>query len=106
MDRRVVWTAPALQDVEEAAAFIARDSPRYAAAVAREAQEAAGSLRRFAARGRVVPEFRHPGVRELFVRKFRLIYELTPDAVFILAFIHGARELGRIWGATPEEGER
>lgn len=99
MDRRITWTEPALDDLDAVAAYIATDSLHYAAVVVREAQEAARSLRRFAMRGRAVPEFQHPDVRELFVRKFRLIYEVTEDVVFILGFIHGARELANVWNA-------
>ena len=40
-----------------------------------------------------MPELNDGSVRELFVKKYRLIYELRPDRVAILAFIHGARQL-------------
>lgn len=55
MARTVRWTAAAVEDLLEAAEFIARDSPFYAAALVREARAAALSLKRFADRGRVVP---------------------------------------------------
>jgi len=93
MARRIVWTEPALEDLEAAAAYIARDSPRYAAATVREARNAARSLKTFANRGRVVPELGEQAVREIFVRSFRLIYEIGNQTIFILGFIHGARDL-------------
>lgn len=93
MARRVVWAESAWQEVECAASFISRDSPRYAAALVDEARSAAQTLRTFPARGRIVPELNDGSVRELFVKKYRLIYELRPDRVAILAFIHGARQL-------------
>ncbi len=61
-----------------------------------EAQEAARSLKRFAERGCVVPEFEDPTLRELFVRSFRLIYRVAADAVYVLGFIHAARDLRRV----------
>lgn len=97
MARRVAWTEPALEDLEAAAAYIARDSPRYAAAVVREAQEAARSLEGFSRRGRVVPELDEPAIREMFVRRFRLIYEIREEEIFVLGFVHGARDLGKLW---------
>jgi len=100
---RVVWTEPALEDLEATAAYIARDSPRYAAAVVREAQQAARSLKRFSRRGRVVPELDDPGLREIFVRGFRLIYEIREEIIFVLGFIHGARDLGRLWDRSRPE---
>jgi plasmid stabilization system protein ParE len=68
------------------------DSPRYAAALVDEARPAARALRMFPARGRMAPELNDDSVRELFVKKYRLVYELRPDRVVILAFIHGARQ--------------
>ena len=57
MARRVVWTALAQRDLGATADYISADSPRYAAALVREVRDAARSLRRFAERGRIVPEF-------------------------------------------------
>ena len=93
MARRITWTDSAWQELECAASFIARDSPRYAAALVEEARSAARLLRKFPMRGRVVPELANDMVRELFVKRYRLIYEVSQDRVVILAFIHGARRL-------------
>jgi toxin ParE1/3/4 len=95
--RTVRWTETATQDLEEAAEFIGRDSRFYAAALVRETRAAARSLRTFAERGRVVPEIDAPDMRELFIRSYRLIYQVTADRVFILAFVHGARDLTALW---------
>jgi toxin ParE1/3/4 len=80
-----------LQELECAARFIARDSPRYAAALSDEALSVARSLRKFPMRGRIVPEMADDLVRELFVKSYRLIYEVRADKIVILAFLHGAR---------------
>jgi plasmid stabilization system protein ParE len=66
MARAVTWTASAWNDLEDVAEYIAKDSPRYAAAFVREAREAARSLFSLAERGRIVPEFNDPSIRELF----------------------------------------
>ena len=80
MARTVRWTETAAQDLEEAAAFIGRDSRFYAAALVRETRVAARSLRTFAERGRVVPEIDVPDIREIFIRSYRLIYQVTAIA--------------------------
>lgn len=105
MARTVRWTETATRDLEEAAAFIAKDSRYYAAALVRETQEASRSLRIFAERGRMVPEIGASDIRELFVRNYRVIYQVTTDRVFILAFVHGARHLTTLWErrAGPRE---
>jgi plasmid stabilization system protein ParE len=84
-------------DLAAAADFIARDSAFYASALVREVRLAALSLRHFSERGHRVPEGNDPTIRELFVKNYRLIYQVTPQAVFILAFIHGARDLAGLW---------
>jgi toxin ParE1/3/4 len=89
--RRIGWTKSAWHELETAADYIATDSPRYAAALVAEARAAARSLHQFPLRGRIVPEVSEDAVRELFVKSYRLIYEIREEKVIILAFIHGAR---------------
>lgn len=97
MAREVTWAESAWSDLEQTANFIAKDSPRYAAAFVREGRDAARSLGRFAERGRVVPELNLANVRELFVRSYRLIYNVRADEVCVLALIHGSRDLAALW---------
>ncbi|MEW6756479.1 MAG: type II toxin-antitoxin system RelE/ParE family toxin [Candidatus Latescibacterota bacterium] len=96
MARAVRWTEVATQDLDEAAEFIARDSRFYAAALVREARAVARSLKTLA-EGGVVPELDTPDIREVFISSYRLIYQVTTDRVFILAFVHGARDLTGVW---------
>ena len=103
MARKVKWTAAAWSDLEEAADYIARDSPNYAAALVREVCEAARSLSRLAGRGRMVPEFREPAIRQLLVGNYRLIYQVSKDTVDILALVHGARDLPALWEREDRE---
>jgi len=44
-----------------------------------------------------VPELNDPSVREIFVSRYRLIYQVTADSVAVIAFIHGARDLLALW---------
>lgn len=97
----VNWTDDALDDLDATAEFIARDSPRYADALVRRVHEAARSLATFSERGRRVPEIRDDAVRELFVSRYRLIYEIRSSAVYVLAFVHGARDLEHLWQRDP-----
>ena len=97
MARTVRWTETATEDINEAAAFIARDSPYYAATFVREVRRAARSLNFSPERGRVVPEVGRTDIREIFVKSYRLMYQVTKREVFILAFIHGARDFASLW---------
>ena len=98
MARRVVWSEAASFDLEEAAGYIARDSRYYAAAFVREVRAAARSLRVSSERGRVVPELGQPDIRELLVRSYRLVYNVAPKQIYVLALIHGARDFTKAWG--------
>ena len=93
MDREVVWSLLATADLESIVEYICRDSESYAAAVARELVAAARSLATFSERGRVVSEYEDPAVREMIVRRYRLIYRVRSDRVEVLRIIHGARQL-------------
>jgi plasmid stabilization system protein ParE len=92
----IVWTNTALSSVAEAAEYIAKDSPSYAAALITRTDYAANSLVEFPQRGRVVPEYRDSAIRELFVDSYRLIYRIFDDTVTIVAFVHGARDLAAL----------
>jgi plasmid stabilization system protein ParE len=62
--RTVTWSEPAWHDLEQVADYIAQDSLHYAATFVREVRDAARSLVTFAERGRIVPEYNDPAVRE------------------------------------------
>ncbi len=96
MDYQVVWSPEAIGDVESIAAYIARDSRFYAAAVVQAILDAARTLERFPIRGRVVPEIAQDAIRERFVYSYRLIYRVREDGVTIAAVIHGKRMLNPV----------
>ncbi len=93
MDREVTWAVLASEDLVSIAEHISRDSEFYAATVVSELVAASRSLAAFAERGRRVPEYDDQSVRELIVRKYRLVYRVHPGRVEILRIIHGARVL-------------
>jgi toxin ParE1/3/4 len=81
--------------LDAAVAYIAPHSRSAAERLLIQALEAASSLDTSSERGRVVPELDEPTVRELFVQRYRLLYQVTRAEVQILAFVHGARDLTR-----------
>ena len=89
---RVVWTVPALEDVEAARAFVARDSPRYARALVERLLAAAERLAEFPLAGRVVPELGQATIREVLEGSYRLVYRVTADEAQVVAVVHGARQ--------------
>jgi len=89
--REVIWAESARDALDAVIGYIAQDSPQAAVQVLEEALRLSGSLATFAARGRVVPELNDPAIRQLFVHKYRLQYEVGEVRLLIVAFLHGAR---------------
>ena len=93
MAYRVVWSPKAVEDVEAIAAYIARDSPSYAAAVVEKVISITGDLTKDANRGRLIPEIEESTIIEQFAYSYRLIYRIDHDVVTVAAIIHGKRLL-------------
>lgn len=88
--RRVVaWTSSARDSLDEILSFIASDSPEAASKVLGVVLGAAESLSLFSERGRVVPETDTNTIREIFVYRYRLFYQVLPAEVRVL---HGAMD--------------
>ncbi|NCO68040.1 MAG: type II toxin-antitoxin system RelE/ParE family toxin [Nitrospirae bacterium CG_4_10_14_0_8_um_filter_41_23] len=92
----VEWTGPAKQDLKLVHDYIARDSKFYAEKVSLEIIEKSEKLNIFPEIGRIVPEIGDPKIRELLIYSYRLIYEIFPDKIAILALIHGKRDFSKI----------
>ena len=97
MAKKVIWTNEAYEDIEATAEYISKDSPYYASAFVDAVLETGKALKDSPKRGRRVPEINDDNVREVFIKKYRLIYKIKEDQIVILAVIHGARDLKKIW---------
>jgi plasmid stabilization system protein ParE len=90
---RIVWTDHAWNDLDQIADYIVTGSKAYASGFVRQIMTRADSLELFPHAGAIVPEFDRADVRETFVKKYRLIYQVADEEIRILAVVHGAREL-------------
>jgi toxin ParE1/3/4 len=102
MDFKVFLSDDALSDLERIVAYIAPHNPIAAARLGNQLLDVALSLCRFPERGRVVPEFRRPELREIIFRSYRIIYRMnnTDQSLEIVRFWHGARGFPHISGAA------
>ena len=87
----VKWSKPAGLDLKQIHDYIARDSKLYAQKVSLEIIEKSEKLNLFPEVGRVVPEIGDPNIRELLIYSYRLVYEVFPNRVEVLALIHSKR---------------
>ena len=93
MDFKVFLSDDALSDLERILAYIAPHNAIAAGRLGNQLLDAALSLRTLPERGRVVPEFRRPELREIIFRSYRIIYRTnnTDQSLEIVRFWHGAR---------------
>lgn len=87
---RVVWLRTALRNLDETAAYIARDNPGAASRIVERLRQAAERLARYPNSGR---PGRVAGTRELIVPGLSLIlpYRVLRRRIEILRVLHAAR---------------
>jgi len=87
---RVVWTPEALQDRVDVWDYIAADNPRAAVRMDELFSDAAARLADHPKLGR---PGKIQGTRELVLHEsYRLVYEISGEAVWLLALVHTARQ--------------
>jgi len=88
---RIVWTEPAVKDLESIHAYISRDSRYYADAFLAELIASTDRLQHFPRSGHIVTEIGDEETRELLFKNYRIIYDVDDETVRILTVIHAAR---------------
>lgn len=102
---RLTWTEGATADIEDYAHFLAQRSPEVAARTVRAIHDAAERLCDFPLSGRIVPEWRHLGRREIIVKSYRVLHRLESDEVVIIGVEDTRQILPGWYSATGEEEE-
>ena len=90
---KLVWSEPAVSDLDAIHAYISHDAAVYADAVVLELLDTAESLIQFPDAGRRVPELQDSQTRELIIGNYRLMYEIQGEIIHILTVLHGARHV-------------
>lgn len=93
MDFKVFLSDEALSDLERIVAYIAPHNAVAAERMGNRLLDAALSVSTSPERGRMVPEFRRPELREIIFRSYRILYRINDSdkSVEIVRFWHGAR---------------
>ena len=100
MARAVEWAGRAESDLRLAVEYI------RAKAFSSQTFQAARSLSTFSERGRVVPDLGDPAVRQGLVGRYRVLYEVHPEAVWIMRVLHTSQDVLLALGRrTREEAE-
>ena len=92
---RLVWTEPALADLEAIADYIALDNPAAASRVVQRVFESAERLERFPFSGKRPPELPRTSYREIVVTPCRVFYRVEGEVAFLLYVMRSERPLRR-----------
>jgi len=89
----IKWTKNALEDLDDIATYISKDSPKYAQILVTQIYEMISHLKQFPKLGRKVPEYNNPNLREILYKNYRIVYLVKTERLEIISVIHGSRKL-------------
>ena len=89
----VIWTEPALQELDAIAEYIALDNPAAASNLVKDIFDKTGRLENFPQSGRMPPELPDSVYRELVIPPCRIFYRQDEQQVFILYVMREERQL-------------
>lgn len=89
----VIWTEPALADLDAIADYIALDNPAAAAHLVHAVFAAVERLETFPRSGRTPPELPEGVYREIIVPPSRVFYRQDKDVVLVLHVMREERQL-------------
>jgi len=92
-ERRIVWTEPALEELDEIAAYIALDKPMAASKRVARCLKRVERLVEHPSSGRRVPELRGNRYLEVIVSPCRIVYRLEGRHVLIVHVVRGEHML-------------
>ena len=100
MAYKVIWSPEAVADLDEIAAYIAKDSFINAVKVVDKFYDLIGNYGRFPNATTIVPEVSNVVYRQKYVYGWRVIYKVDDNAksLSIIAIIHGRRLFDAIQG--------
>jgi len=90
---RIIWTEPAVADLQNIKTYISNDSKYYATVVTEKILKSVEKIKDFPRIGREVPEFEGNEIREIIYSNYRIIYRIHEDFILILAVVHGKRNI-------------
>jgi addiction module RelE/StbE family toxin len=90
---QIVWIKRAIQDLNEIADYIARNSPKYADLTVDQIFNRTQILKEHPEIGRIVPEINDSKIRELIEGNYRIIYEIKGSKLIEILTIHHSSKL-------------
>ena len=89
---KIVWSDNALEDIEQIAEFISKDSSDRAALFVGRLIDSTEKLSQYPKSGRVITEVNIKEYREVIYGAYRIMYKIEAREIFIMAVVHSARD--------------
>lgn len=89
----IIWTSPALDQLEEVAEYIALDNPGAASGLVQKVFSTVDRLGRFPDSGHEPAELPNSIYRELYVKPCRIFYRSEGSTVLIVQVVREERQL-------------
>ena len=90
---QIIWTEPALLDLNKIAEYIALDKPSAASHLVQKVFSKTERLEEFPESGRKPPELKKSRYKEILVDPCRIFYRIDKDKVYILYVMRSERKL-------------
>jgi len=90
---QIIWTEPALIDLDEIAEYIALDKPSAAKKLVKEVFTLVKRLKQFPKSGKAPPELHNTDYLEIIVGPCRIFYRFDKKNVYILYVMRSERKL-------------
>ena len=90
---QIIWTEPALSDLDAIAEYIALDKPSAATHLVQKVFSSTDRLEQFPESGRKPPEFKKSIYLEIIVNPCRIFYRIEGDIIYIIYVMRSERKL-------------
>jgi toxin ParE1/3/4 len=101
---RLIWTEPALDDLDDLAGCIAMDNPRAASRLVQKVIENVGRLERFPNSGKKPEELPGTPYREIVVTPCRIFCRCDGETVYIVHVMREEQQIDRFLLDEREKG--
>ena len=95
MDRKLIWTERASNDIEAMVRYIARRNPKAGSQIGLGIYERAQILLQHPEAGTILDELGEGGWHKLIYRRWKIVYSIRGDHIII----------GRVWPAAMGEAD-
>lgn len=89
----IIWTENALNDIDNIALYSSKDSEFYAKQFVKKLINTTLKLESFPEIGKIIRELPQSDYREILFKKYRIIYRIDSDKIYIITIHHSARLL-------------